>query len=141
MMAVWSSATVRSIARRSIAPLPIIGSSSADRRDRKQSDARAHQLTQDAVGATDHADIVHCGIRAELACRLALVDLESTSHDRRATATDDPHVSVPTDDAELTVRENTSGDVRRASAGLRALSDTGRPAMMPLGSVASRVGW
>jgi hypothetical protein len=75
-------------------------------------------------------------------CRLALVDLDSTSRDRRATATDDPHVSVLTGDAELTVREDLSGDdARRASAGLRAWSDGGRPAVMPLRSVASRVGW
>lgn len=94
------------------------------------------------MGNADHADIVHCRIRAELIRHLARVDLESTSEDRCATATDDPHVSALIDDAELTVRNNAFGDdERRVSAGLWAYSDTSQPAMMPLRSVASRVGW
>lgn len=142
MMAVWSSANRRSIARRITVPLPVIGSSSATRRNGEQSDARAHQLTQDAVGNTDHADIVHCRIRVEQMCRLAVVALVSTSQVRRATATDAPHVSVLTANAELAVRDNASGDdERRLSARLRALPDTTPPAMMPLRSVANRVGW
>ena len=54
------------------------------------------------MGNADHADIVHCRMRAELIVHLARVDLESTSQDRFATATDDPHVSVLTEDAEIT---------------------------------------
>lgn len=49
------------------------------------------------MGNANHADIVYCRIRAELIVRLAQVDLMSTSQDRFATATDDPHVSVLTD--------------------------------------------
>jgi hypothetical protein len=92
------------------------------------------------MGNADHADIVHCRIRAELVCHLARVDLVSTSQDRCATATDDPHLSVLTDDAELTVSGTAFGDIeRRDSAELRARPNTRPLTIMPLRSVASRV--
>jgi hypothetical protein len=54
------------------------------------------------MGNADHADIVHCRMRTELIVHLARGDLASPSQDRFATATDDPHTSVRTDDAEFT---------------------------------------
>ena len=54
------------------------------------------------MGNADHADIVHCRIRAELVLHFARVDLISTAQDRFATVTDDPHVSVLIGDAEIT---------------------------------------
>ena len=79
------------------------------------------------MGNTDHADIVHCGIRAEQIGLVALVDPKSTPRCRRATATDDPHVSVLTGDSESPLRQIASvDDDRQIPVESRAWSDTSR---------------
>lgn len=118
---------MRSITRRFTVRLPIIGSSSVNRRDEGQFDARAHRLTQDAMGNTDHAGIVHCGIRSEQTGLLALVDPRSTLRGRRAMATDDPHVSILGGDTTSPLRQIASvDDDRQVPVELRAWSDTSR---------------
>ena len=84
-------------------------------------DARAHQLTQNVVGDADHADIVHCGMRAELIFDLARVDLISTSQDRLPTASDDPHVAFLIDDPKITGEEEAFRRERpaRSPSGMR----------------------
>ena len=62
---------------------------------------RAHQLTQDLPGNTDHADIVHLPDTrgAGLSVSRGWIWI-STAQDRFATVTHDPHVSLLTGDAE-----------------------------------------
>ncbi len=104
-MTVWSSANVRSSSRRFtcrsryrelVEKANEIGNLVAGHRVTREvldlfarghgafdgNDARAHQLTQDVVGNADHADIVHCRIRAELGPPLR-ADGDATSRPSR----------------------------------------------------------
>jgi hypothetical protein len=61
---------------------------------------RAHTSSPRTLpGNTDHADIVHLPDTRGAGSPFAWVDLKSTTQDRFATVTHDPHVSLLTGDA------------------------------------------
>jgi hypothetical protein len=66
-VAVWSRATPRAISRRLTFSLPVDGKAWKKRaRSGCSDDACADPLTQNVVGDTDRADVVHCGVGLKL---------------------------------------------------------------------------